>query len=107
MKKNNVPAHLRTNIRYHVITETDPEFEVVAYNVIFQNQGTDRILIDGHFVLDPEETLEFNMLEGKLITHGFNIRMIKYTPPGSVADEPRRFNGHRLLTTVIEPETLM
>ncbi len=105
MKRDQVPAHLRSSIRYHVIVDQDPSFEICANNVIFQNQGNTRVIIDGHFVLDPEETLEFSELAGRFIVHKFHVNFATLASPPT-ADSPRIYSGNRLLTTIIEPEIL-
>lgn len=105
MKRNQVPAHLKSVIRYHVIVTQDPHFEICANNVFFQNQGNTRVIINNHHVLDPEETLEFSELTGRVIVHGFNIQFATLSSPPT-ADSPRIYSGNRLLTTIIEPESI-
>lgn len=100
MKPNELPDHLVSVKRYHIVAASDPAFGIVAGCIFFQNQGTTRVLLDNHIVLDPGETYSDMDLEGGVIQHSYSIKFIDGAP-STAADVPRIYEKERLLIATI------
>jgi hypothetical protein len=100
MKHNQLPDEFISRKRYHVITSTDPNVGVAAGCIFFQNQGTTRVLLDDHIVLDPGESYSDMEMEGGIIEHSYSVKFIVLASPPT-ADEPRIYSGNRLLMATI------
>lgn len=87
----------------HIIVEDDPNYIDVVSTIFFQNQGTRRVIIDGHIVLNPLEHFKERADPGCAIMVEYNITF-EDMPPGTAPedDKPRIWEGNRLLIRTLK-----
>lgn len=102
MKGNDLPNHLKEKIVNHQIVEDDHHFSLVFKSILFENQGTTRVTIDGSIVLEPQETFEENASPGKYIDHEYDFKFTPSANPPAI-DAERVWNGDKLLVRSVEP----
>lgn len=104
MKPNDIPYNQQSIVKHHTIARDDPQHQIVAGMAILQNQGTTRVFIDDHIVLDPIETITFGDFEGGSIVHDISVKFLTLANPPA-ADFPKIRDGNRLLVTIIRRKT--
>jgi len=106
MKSSDLPRHLKEKIVNHQIVEDDKHFSLVFKSVLFENQGTTRVTIDGVIVIEPQDSYEENASPGKYIDHEYDFKFTPSANPPTV-DSERVFPGNLLLVRSIEPVKIL
>ena len=99
MRPSKVPEKLQMVSINHVIVSNDPQFQNVCSTIFFQNQGTTRVIINDHIVLDPLESYRERADDGCALVEAYSIKFVALDD-APAADPPRLRSGNRLYTRV-------
>ncbi|MEO1413429.1 MAG: hypothetical protein AAFW73_26355 [Bacteroidota bacterium] len=90
-----VPERLQMFNADHVVVSNDPQYIDACSTIFFQNQGTTRVVLNDHIVLDPLEFYRERADDGCALVDAYSIKFIPLADPPT-ADPPRIWSGNRL-----------